>query len=72
MRQHRLAARAAIAAASIVTLLAGAIAASPLEQRELAGLSPEMQAEVRARAGGGNPVTEGLQVLLLNTPQDPA
>ena len=37
-----------------------------LEQAELAGLSPEMRAQVQARAVGGNSVTEVLQVMLLN------
>jgi hypothetical protein len=37
-----------------------------IEQAELAGLSPEMRAQVQARAVGGNSVTEVLQVMLLN------
>ena len=45
-----------------------AYAQSPtaIEQAELAGLSPEMRAQVQARAVGGNSVTEVLQVMLLN------
>jgi hypothetical protein len=39
---------------------------TPLEQVELAGLSPELRAEVTKRAVGGNSVTEVLQVMLLN------
>ena len=39
---------------------------SALEQAELAGLSPEMRADVVKRATGGNSVTEVLQVMLLN------
>lgn len=37
-----------------------------LEQAELAGLSPELRAQVKARAVGGNSVAEVLQVTLLN------
>ena len=37
-----------------------------IEQAELAGLSPEMRAQVQARAVGGNSVTEVLQVMVLN------
>jgi hypothetical protein len=37
-----------------------------LEQAELAGLTPEKQAEVVARAVGGNTVYEVLQTILLN------
>ena len=55
-----------LAAALIVAPIASAIAATPLEQAELAGLSPELQAQVKARAVGGNSVTEVLQVMLLN------
>jgi hypothetical protein len=46
--------------------VARAQAATALEQAELAGLSPEMRAEIQARAVGGNSVTEVLQVTLLN------
>jgi hypothetical protein len=35
-------------------------------QAELTGLSPELRAQVQARAVGGNSVTEVLQVMLLN------
>jgi hypothetical protein len=68
MRPHRLSTRlAAIAAATaIVVPIAYAIAATPLEQAELSGLSPELRAQVKARAVGGNSVTEVLQVMLLN------
>jgi hypothetical protein len=68
MRQHRLTAQlAALAAAAIiVTPFAYAIAATPIEQAELAGLTPELQAQVQARAVNGNSVTEVLQVMLLN------
>ncbi len=54
------------AIALIGSPVAHALAATPLEQAELAGLSPEMQAQVKARAVGGNSVTEVLQVMLLN------
>lgn len=37
-----------------------------LEQAELATLTPEMRAQVQARAVGGNSITEVLQVMLLN------
>ena len=68
MTQHRISARLAVlaVAALILVPVASAIAATPLEQAELAGLSPEMQAQVKARAVGGNSVTEVLQVMLLN------
>lgn len=46
--------------------VAQARAATQMEQAELAGLSPEMRAQVQARAVGGNSVTEILQVMLLN------
>ncbi len=48
--------------------ISAAFAQSPtaLEQAELAGLSPEMRADVQKRAVGGNSVTEVLQVMLLN------
>jgi hypothetical protein len=39
---------------------------TPIEQAELAGLSPELRAQVQARATAGNSVTEVLQVMLLN------
>jgi hypothetical protein len=41
-------------------------APSALEQAELAGLNPDLRAQVQARATGGNSVTEVLQVMLLN------
>src|SRR5215813_14297109 len=43
-----------------------ALAASQLEQAELADLTPELQAQVQARAINGNSITEVLQVMLLN------
>ena len=46
--------------------VAYAQAPTALEQAELAGLSPELRAQVQARAVGGNSVTEVLQVMLLN------
>ena len=68
MTQHRIGTKLAglAVAALILVPVASAIAATPLEQAELAGLSPEMQAQVKARAVGGNSVTEVLQVMLLN------
>ena len=41
-------------------------APNALEQAELAGLNPDLRAQVEARATGGNSVTEVLQVMLLN------
>lgn len=41
-------------------------AATQLEQAELAGLTPELRAQVQERAVKGNSVTEVLQVMLLN------
>lgn len=62
--------RAAVLAAVMGVLIAAAAAyaqaPTALEQAELAGLSPEMRAQVQARAVGGNSVTEVLQVMLLN------
>jgi hypothetical protein len=58
-----------LAACAAALLGASAVyAQSPtaLEQAELAGLSPEMRAQIQARAVGGNSVTEVLQVTLLN------
>jgi hypothetical protein len=55
-----------MAAALIAAPMAGALAATPLEQAELAGLTPQLQAQVKARAVNGNSVTEVLQVMLLN------
>jgi hypothetical protein len=59
---------AGLAACTGVLIAAAAYAQSPtaLEQAELAGLSPEVRAQVQARAVGGNSVTEVLQVMLLN------
>jgi hypothetical protein len=57
---------ACTAIALIGSPVAHALAATPLEEAELVGLSPAMQAQVKARAVGGNSVTEVLQVMLLN------
>ena len=61
---------AILAACAALALVGGAAAqaraATQTEQAELAGLSPEMRAQVKARATGGNSVTEILQVMLLN------
>ena len=59
---------AGLAVCTGALIAAAAYAQSPtaLEQAELAGLSPEMRAQVQARAVGGNSVTEVLQVMLLN------
>jgi hypothetical protein len=56
----------ACAAVLIGASVAQAQSPTALEQAELAGLSPEMRAQVQARAIGGNSVTEVLQVMLLN------
>src|SRR5271166_2856145 len=68
MMNHRKSAGLAvlIAVALATTPLLSALAATSLEQAELAGLSPELQAQVKARAVGGNSITEVLQVMLLN------
>jgi len=59
-----------LAAGTAIALIGGSAAyaqtATPLEQAELASLSPELRAQVQARAVGGNSVTEILQVMLLN------
>src|SRR5262245_23687369 len=60
-----------LALAACVAVLIGASAGyaqtpTAIEQAELAGLGPEMRAQVQARAVGGNSVTEMLQVMLLN------
>ena len=47
--------------------IAYAQVATPLEQAELAGLTPEKRAEVQARAVNGNTVSEVLQTMLLNS-----
>ena len=59
---------AGLAACTGILIATAAYAQTPtaLEQAELAGLSPEMRAQVQARAVGGNSVTEVLQVMLLN------
>jgi hypothetical protein len=57
---------AACAAAAMEMPVAHAQTPTALEQAELAGLSPDMRAQVQARAVGGNSVTEVLQVMLLN------
>jgi hypothetical protein len=61
-----MAALAAFTAVLIGAPVAHAQAPTALEQAELAGLSPEIRAQVQARAVGGNSVTEVLQVMLLN------
>jgi hypothetical protein len=43
-----------------------ALAASQLEEAELADLTPELRAQVEVRAVNSNSVTEVLQVMLLN------
>ena len=63
--------RSAVLAACTAVALIGlpvvpALAASQLEQAELAGLTPELRAQVQQRAVNGNSVTEVLQVMLLN------
>ena len=55
-----------VCAGVLIAATAYAQSPTPLEQAELAGLSPELRAQVQARAGGGNSVTEVLQVMLLN------
>lgn len=60
-----------MALTACMAVLIGAPAAhaqssTPLEQAELAGLSPDLRAQVQSRATGGNSVTEVLQVMLLN------
>jgi hypothetical protein len=57
-------------AACAVTVIGASAAvgqsATLLEQAGLAGPSPALPAQVKARAVGGNSVTEVLQVMLLN------
>ena len=66
-RQCKNAALAACTAIALVGMPAAyAQAATPLEQAELSGLSPQIRAQVQARAVNGNSVTEILQVMLLN------
>ena len=57
----------AFAAVLVGAPLAYAQVATTLEQAELAGLSPEKQAEVKSRAVNGNTVSEVLQTMLLNS-----
>jgi hypothetical protein len=60
---------AALAVRTGVLIAATAVhaqAPTALEQAELAGLSPEMRAQVQSRAVAGNSVTEVLQRMLLN------
>jgi hypothetical protein len=57
---------AACVAVLIGTSVAYAQSPTALEQAELGGLSPELRAQVQARAVGGNSVTEVLQAMLLN------
>ncbi len=68
MRRH--CRNAVLAACAALALIGGAAAqakaATQMEQAELSGLSPELRAQVKARAVGGNSVTEILQVMLLN------
>lgn len=66
MPNYRTIALAACTAVLIGASVAHAQSPTALEQAELAGLSPEMRAQVQARAVGGNSVTEVLQVMLLN------
>lgn len=54
------------AAVLIGTSTAYAQSPTALEQAELAGLNPDLRAQVQGRATGGNSVTEVLQVMLLN------
>jgi hypothetical protein len=56
----------ACAAILIGTSTVYAQSATPVEQAELAGLNPDLRAQVQQRATGGNSVTEVLQVMLLN------
>ena len=56
----------ACAAVLIGASAAYAQSSTPLEQAEVAGLSPDPRAQVPSRATGGNSVTEVLQVMLLN------
>jgi len=65
-RNWKIIAQAAAVAVVIGTPVAYAAAPTALERAELAGLSPQLRAQVQARAVGGNSVTEVLQVMLLN------
>jgi hypothetical protein len=62
MMNWRTTAPAACAAAAMGMPVANAQTATALEQTELAGLRPDIRAQVQARAVGGNSVTEVLQV----------
>ena len=67
MKQHRIiAGLAACAAVALIGTSAAHAAPTAIERAEFAGLSPQLQAQVKARAIGGNSVTEVLQVMLLN------
>jgi hypothetical protein len=56
----------ACAAVLIGTSTVYAESPTAVEQAELAGLNPDLRAQVQQRATGGNSVTEVLQVMLLN------
>ena len=64
--RHKKLTLTAFAAGLIGASVAYAQSSTPLEQAELSGLSPDLRAQVQARATGGNSVTEVLQVMLLN------
>ena len=67
MKSHRtIAALAACGAVALIGAAAAHAAPTAVERAEFAGLSPQLQAQVKARAVGGNSVTEVLQVMLLN------
>jgi hypothetical protein len=66
MIQEYKAATAAVAIMLAMAAASGALAAIPIERAELAGLSPQLRAQVLACATHGNSVTEFLQVMLLN------
>lgn len=67
MKSHRgIAAFAACAALALIGATTAHAAPTAIERAEFAGLSPQLQAQVKARAVGGNSVTEVLQVMLLN------
>lgn len=63
---YRTTALTACMAVLIGASTAYAQSSTPLEQAELARLSPDLRAQVQSRAIGGNSVTEVLQVMLLN------
>ncbi len=66
MFNYKVLAPAVCAAVLLAMPVAHAQVATTLEQAELAGLSPEKQAEVKARAVNGNTVSEVLTTILLN------